>query len=567
MSGRFVMKDKLGVGRSRGATRYRSSWLRNVSASPMHDTRRLGGRTKATLTALSALAALSLLAACGTTVPLAQQRLLENTNGGLGGPGGGLGLGTSASQGAGVLGGGTTATSVGGSAAGSQGAGPSQAIAGSAGAGGSGGAGGVSGAPGSSASAVQAEDGPGVTATTINVGALYDPNAAAEDAALGAGGQNPGNIYAETNAMVAYINSHGKVAGRDIHMVWYQYSSTDNVQTQQQGACSFWTTDNKVFVMPSGTPILDQCGADAHAIEVGSGGIALESSADEARYPADYDITGITVDRSMRYSIEGLKQQGYFAPSAKIGIVTWDQDDFHYGVDHTATPELSAMGYGSVPVAYISVAQTEGDLSTSSEQISNAILQFRSAGINHVLIFDGQAGVDNAGILALLWMNAANGQQYYPAYGLNSAAGLTAIASEEPSQELKNALAVGWEPSIDLSSGDFAALPASTNQKLCLQIMDAAGQAPSGSNAEGVAFNICDQFFFLQTALDRVKGPLNQASAEAAINALGTAYPVITTFEDNFSPSQHDGPYYVRNAAFNSSCTCYKYTSNPYHPG
>lgn len=82
-------------------------------------------------------------------------------------------------------------------------------------------------------------------------------------------------------------------------------------------------------------------------------------------------------------------------------------------------------------------------------------------------------------------MNAAGGQQWYPKYGLNSTSGLSIAAPDEPAMELQNALAVGRSPSLDLSSGDFNALPSSPNEKLCLQMMSSAGQAPSPQNAPG----------------------------------------------------------------------------------
>jgi hypothetical protein len=506
------------------------------------------------------LGAVALLGACGTTVPLATQRALRD-NGGLNGAGS-LTPATSGSQAVA-----NTAAGPGGSAAGS-----GASLTGGAGGQVSSGVtrgGGVSGPAlgGSVAGVNPGSDGPGVTATTINVGELYDPNNGTEDAALGFGGLNPGNTQAETNAVVAYINAHGGVAGRKLNVIWYAISTTSNFQQQQQGACTFWTSDNKVFTFQTGTPILDQCAANAHAIGPTAGDLAQEDTPILNQYPADINIDGMSLDRSMRYTVEGLQRQGYFSPGAKVGIATWDQSDFRWSITHAALPALAAAGIQNPPVAYVTVPQTESDISASSADISNAILKFRQVGVDHVLLFDGTAGVNSGGTMAILWMNAANGQAWYPTYGLNSTSGLTTGAADEPARELQNSLAIGWNPSLDLSSGDFSAQPMTANGKLCLQIMSSAGQAPSSQNAEGVALSICDHFFFLKFALDKVSGPLNQATALAAINSVGTSYPIISNFENNFTPNQHDGPYFVRNAAFVNSCSCFKYTSNPYNPG
>lgn len=512
--------------------------------------------------ALVGLSALLLLGACGTTVPLSVQRGLQSQGGALNGTGGGLAVGTPGSQGSGSLVPGTLAGQSGqtGGAGALGAAGVSGASGGATGAsaGGGGGAG-----PATS----QAGDGPGVTATQINVADFYEPDAAAEDAALGAGGLNPGNTQAETNAIVAYINSHGGVAGRKLNVIWAQVNATSNQQQGFQAACSTWTTDNKTFVLESGLAILDQCTANAHGIAPSSGDIAQEDTAIDQQFPADVNIDGMTLDRSMRYTIEGLQRQGYFSSGAKVGIATWNESDYQYGITHAALPALAAIGIRNPPVEYVTVAQSYGDLGSSSADVSNAILKFREEGIDHVLLFDGTAGVNSSGTLVLLWMNDANSQAWYPAYGLNSTSGLSTIAPDVPSKELQGSLAIGWNPSLDLASGDFNALPLNADGKLCLQILSAAGQSPSGQNAEAVAFAICDRYFFIKYALDKVSGPINQASAMAVINSIGTSFPVISTFEANFSPSEHDGPYLVRNASFNSGCDCFKYTSNPYNPG
>jgi hypothetical protein len=520
---------------------------------------------------LGIVAVAVLATACGSTLPLATQRQLEN--GGGAASAGGLGGSNQA--------GGQTATNAGSVPSGSAGSAVSGASPGAGGAGGSitgggsvGSTGAISGpgatvpgrAGGPSATKPAAAGGPGVTASTIYVGDQYDPDAAAEDSGLGAAGLNPGDTQAETNAVVAYINAHGGVAHRKLAVVWAQISGTSNIQQSEQAACNTWTVDNKVLSMPAGVAVWDQCVASAHAIGVTTGDIAQETSAIMRQYPADFNLTGITLDRSERYTIEGIQRQGYFPSGAKVGIVTWDGSDFRYGAG-LAQSQLARMGFPNVPVEYISEPQTEGDIGTSSSDVSNAILKFRSEGIDHVLLFDGTAGVFSGAGLTLLFMNAANSQQYFPEYGLNSTSGLSTTAPDVPSAEIKNSMAIGWIPSIDLSSADYAAYPVSSAAKTCLQIMAAAGQTASGANAEANQFELCDHYFFLQQVLDRISGPIDQASAVAAIQSLGTSFPVISTFQADFTATQHDGVAVVRNAGWVGSCSCFRYSSSSYNPG
>ncbi|HVI17145.1 MAG TPA: hypothetical protein VM712_02145, partial [Gaiellales bacterium] len=111
-----------------------------------------------------------------------------------------------------------------------------------------------------------------------------------------------------------------------------------------------------------------------------------------------------------------------------------------------------------------------------------------------------------------------------------------------------------------------AKTPLSSNAKLCLQIMKDAGQQESGANAQAIQFGICDKLFLLKQLFDPITGPLNQQTALAAINALGTRYTPMLTFGLNITAQRHDGAYLVRNMAFQDSCTCYRYTSQPYNP-
>jgi hypothetical protein len=533
--------------------------------------RRLEGSTARTGALAAALAAVLLAAGCGSTLPLATQRAMNGqsaagtANGGLGGPG-------SASGPAGASSPAGTAGPAGSVGSGSGSRSPVASGAGTAASNGGSGGYGTSSAPGPASGSgaagggATAASGPGVTPNTIYIGLQYDPSAQAEDSALGAGGLNPGDVQAENNAMVAYINSHGGVAGRKLSIVWASVNSNGNLQQQEQAACNTWTVDHKVFVIPSGVPIWDQCTANAHAIGVSSGDIAQETTPMMRQFPADFNLSGMTLDRAGRYTIAGLARQGYFAAGAKVGIVTWDGPDFRYAAG-AAVSELAGMGRPGVPVEYVSEPQSYGDLASSSSDVSSAILKFRSEGINHVLLFDGTAGVFSGAGLTILFMNAAGSQGYHPEYGLNSTSGLSTVVPDVPASEIANSMGVGWIPSLDLDSADYAALPQSANAKTCLHVMSAAGQSATTANAQAVAYTVCDFYFFLQDALDRVSGPLDQASAVAAIQGLGSSFPVISTFQDDFTTAQHDGVELVRDATYENSCSCFRYSSPPYNPG
>jgi hypothetical protein len=539
--------------------------------------RRLAAPAAAVVTALLAVG-------CGSTLPLSTQRQMEG--GGLAGAAGGAGAnstGSATASGQGGSGSSSVAsgaggpTTAGGSGTASTGNGTGSGSNGSSSgsAGGSSargtptgtGAGGAAGGGSTGAGGGSTLDGPGVTASTIYVAGLYSSQSAAADSAIGAANANPGNIQAETDAVVKYINAHGGVDHRRLQTVWYDESLSNDASTTYQGACSTWTQDNKSFVMIAGAPILDQCTADEHAVAVYVGQITSETTAALDQYPADINLDGPTNDHAMTYTIQGLARQGYFASGAKVGIATWDDPNFHYGIDHAAVPALAALGIHNIPVAYITSPQNYNDLGSTSAAVSSAVLKFHQQGIDHVILFDGESGVTSSGILVLEWMQQANSQEYYPKYGLNSTSGFNALVGDLPKQEEVGSVGVSWEPPLDETGAAFAAAPLPPDGKLCQQIMATAGQPAANNNALIIQLGICDQLFFIQRSFDTVQGPLNQSSALRAIDAVGTRWTDLTTFGVELTANRHDGVAEVRNMAFDTSCTCYNYIGGPYYPG
>ena len=409
-------------------------------------------------------------------------------------------------------------------------------------------------------------DGPGVTATTINIGDAYDPDAAAADAALGAANGNPGDTKTETNAVVAYINSHGGVAHRKLNTIWVKTSVQDSADTTSQRMCSAWTEDTKVFLMQAPTQLLMQCAANEHAVAVNTGAIAIGTTRQERQYPQVINESSFTIDHGMLVTINGLARQGYFRKGAKVGVVTWDDPSYHYGIAAGAQPALARIGLRNVPVQYVAVPQSYGDLGATSASAGNAVLKFRAAGIDHVILLDGPAGVNSSGVLVLEWMQQASSQHYYPIHGLNSTSAFNGLASDYPKSEMEHSVGVSWVPALDMTQADYDALPKPAMTKLCLQIMKNAGQSASGANAQAVQLAICEHLFFLKQALDKVTGPLNQQTALAALNGMGGSFRSAITFAVNITAAKHDGAEYVRNMAFQDGCSCYRYTSAAYDP-
>jgi hypothetical protein len=217
-------------------------------------------------------------------------------------------------------------------------------------------------------------------------------------------------------------------------------------------------------------------------------------------------------------------------------------------------------------VQYVTVPESAQEVGQTSASARNAVLKFRTMGIDHVIVFDGPAGINSSGILWLEWAAQANSQQYYPKHGLNSTSGFNAFGTEVPQREQEGAEGVGWFPSLEETSTDWSKTPLPPNGHLCYKIMKDAGQQQSGANAQAVQLGICDRLFFFKQTMDTVTGPLNRTTALAAINRIGTGYASSVTFGLNITADRHDGAYLVRNMAFQDGCKCFRYTSPAYNP-
>ncbi|MHB8452768.1 MAG: type 1 periplasmic-binding domain-containing protein [Mycobacteriales bacterium] len=521
-------------------------------------TRRWRGRTALAGGVVTAL----LVAACGSTAPLAARQGAGGLAGGsgVGAPAGGLGTGgasapgglpgaggaISAAPGAASASGGTAAGGVGPASGAGEGAVGNGAGAGSVGSGGQ---------------PVTGSGAPGVTATTIEIGLPYANNAGAVNAAAGAGNLNPGNEQQDWQVLVDYLNAHGGIDGRRVVPVWYGFNADSSETTQQieQAMCAAFTQDNHVFaVLTQADQTLAHCILASGAVMVGED-LALEESSFFTQYPYYVEPGGLALDRIVRAEIPQLVAEGYFGAHPKIGILTYDQPSFSQTVDQVMIPELASYGYRNPLVEESYYPTGSSGIGEESASISSAELKFRSSGVDHVLF------LEQAADLALFFMNDAASQDYHPRYGVNSQDGAETLASggDVPASQIVGAEGIGWLPVIDLASYTPSGPYGNAAARRCVALMQAGGVSVSGPDSEGVLFLDCDMAFFLQAALDAGGSTINRANFLAAVNGMGSRFTDAQTIATSFSPSQHDGVSEVYDYVYQSGCGCLNYTGPP----
>jgi ABC-type branched-subunit amino acid transport system substrate-binding protein len=518
---------------------------------------------KGSLLAALVLSAL-LIAACGSTVPAAQQEAAEATAGLGGGLSGALPEGThvnakgqlvneqgeliGSAEGFGLGGdssGGGTAGSVSGGTAG--GTGPS------------GGGGGGSGA-------VAAANGPGVTANEIKIGVIVVEGQEQTYRALGAAGVTGVNQREAWNALSAEMNKAGGILGHKIVPVYRteEAASSRSADQQAQEACVDWTQDRPVFATPSYATFGEnfiECMERAGAVIAQGTAFTDYDARTFARHP--YFVMPIAMDLNTqaKTQIDGLAQQKYFQKGAKVGLLSYDEPNYRYAVEKSLKPALGRHGKRLADEAYVTFPRSFEQNSQTTRDVQNAVLRFKAAGITHVLTFE------RGGLPTGTFMISADKQQYTPRYGLNSQMAPTIMARtldpDTARRQMRNARAVGWIPQADVPADER---PKPANYKRCLAIMRKHQVQMDSSNAEGQALQICDSAWFLQAALERggSGNVLNQDIYARGTAALGSRYSPALTFITSVSQTRHDGAGGASHMSFAADCTCFKYTSKPY---
>ncbi len=422
--------------------------------------------------------------------------------------------------------------------------------------------------------------GVGITSKTISVGIWYETNGDALNAAFGATGLSTGNEQADAKAVVEDINAHGGIAGRKVVPVYYALNAqtTDSYASIDQQACDRFTQDNHVFaVMGKGlTDNFMACIARAGVMDMNSATITYPDRVLMNQYPLYFDAGTLTNDRIFVQQVRSLKQQGYFsgwdaslgAPSktsrTKIGVLSIGIPEWNRPLHSAFLPALHAAGYTVSPQDIFQIANPA---STSQEgnvlsAIAAAELRFRQDGVNHVILLDSN------GDLLLFFSRDAGSQHYYPRFGVSTASAPETLeaAGDVSPQALNGTMGFSWDAGLDLPPSQAAHYQSAAG-KACLKMVDKrTGQnlEKLGPNAEGIAIGHCDELYLLRDGINHAGASITAASVEAAIQSLHNSFPSAGFLQEYFGPGRHDGVELGWNEAWNSGCTCMKFTSGPF---
>ena len=430
---------------------------------------------------------------------------------------------------------------------------------------GSGGTGGISGSTAGSGVARGTSGATGPAATVPTGERVTDPLAIGflntKTGNADALGVNVGQTYTPRQlfeALVASLNEDGGLAGREIVPVIADTdTASGNWEVEFGAACARFTTDDRVdAVLGYAFALIDsfeQCLTDEQIPHL-NGGYNVGDATTFEEHPYLVSTTNVIADRRYVLQLQGAMDAGLLTPEHKVGIM---RDDCPYSLrahERSTVPYIDRAGIDVVAEAVMSCGQGAGDVGAIAGQIQNAVLQFRSRGVDTVVI---------EGVPLVVFAQSAESQGWRPRYLLTSTSGGAAVEPNVPPSQAANMHGFGWFPNADVNPSNQPPLtPAGTR---CLELLARQNVEPSQYNDFISAFTSCDALFLYETALEITGGRSDGPTVAAAIASLGEQYAGVSAHDGRtaFSASRRDAPASYRQWGWVTECSCFRYVSPP----
>ena len=510
---------------------------------------------------VATVAVACLATACGSTVPLTSTGQVPGSADGLSGPTAGAVDGTTGTTGSSAVGtsGSTSGTSgVVGGTTGSPGA-VSGTTGGTRGGTTTSGTTGLVAAPSGPIPAT----GPGWDKKYVYIGVTTQKDVATAAQGVGAAGLDAGDQEGQAKAVIQYLNARGGLFGRQIKPLFHDQSTVATASNPDNAgavACSYFTQDNHVIAVLNPVTLMDVDSFRAclakKKVPLFSASVAPVSQATAAKLqPYFYQSVAPTWDVLAPALVKQLKAFNYFGTAwntstgtsvpgkATLGILTPDTPE-GIRVAGILTKHLAAVGQ---PVKSTFRFDPKNNSTTSS-----AVVQFRSAGVDHVI------GTESTLVSFQL---QASTQRYRPRYGVHTLnAPLTFLQTNGGAQQNTGDVGVGWAPTFDV---DDAHDPGAFNSgvSLCNQISKAGGQNTAGKRlAHAVSFAFCDGIRLIAESAVQ-GGGLTGVNIYNGMQKVGPTFASAFSFAPGLGQNRLFVPGGVRPLLFDSGCACFRYSS------
>jgi ABC-type branched-subunit amino acid transport system substrate-binding protein len=384
---------------------------------------------------------------------------------------------------------------------------------------------------------------------------------------VGIDGLSTGDQEGDVKAVVAYVNQHGGVLGRQLVPVFHDNSSASLLADRPatvQANCTYFANDRPVAAVVDMTGLsgLDSWGCwRAHRIPFFVATPYVDQVTLDQMSPYIYGMNANRIDSYLPTLLGRQQALGYFTPwdtlngrpgsePVKVGILYEENGPQDRRVVAQLKRELQAR--------HIPVVAEFGTNGTDVSQVSAQVLRFKAAGVTHAYIY---YELEN-----LLFMRQAENQSYRPRYSAWMGMGPALMQQEAPARQLRGALGAAWNPDLSVTPennpGDVSgAAP------LCRRILREGGLTyPRYSLAEMVGFTFCDALRLAAEGINAAGGsdPAQLRQAVAAAVA-AKRYASAIAFRAVFSLTRSDENGAVRDLGYVEACSCFRYLSKVDH--
>jgi hypothetical protein len=365
----------------------------------------------------------------------------------------------------------------------------------------------------------------------------------------------PEDLKANYEHLLADLNARGGILGRRVEPIFHVFNLAGSRAAGEQSACADFTEDHKVnFAFSGGT-------TDTFARCMLRAGVGVIDTQWANLNEADYSGLGgfaqpaaIALDRRSRIEADRLVATHFFdAPApAKVGILYYDESHFTRAAE-VLEASLARHGVTVASKQSVHLPDTADEVSQIASGAQSAVLRFRSAGVTHVLTVEVDWFV--TGFFGLL---AAN-QGYYPRYGLTSDQQLGNLREQVSARTLEGAQFVGWYPVMDVSEPKEW----SAESRACMDFLRGKGEPMETPQQRKGAVWSCEAVRYLEAAVKAGGEPISRDRFAAGAVALGSSYKPTSTYLTLMTPKRGAGVAAVRDGAYDTTCSCFRYTSAP----
>jgi ABC-type branched-subunit amino acid transport system substrate-binding protein len=363
----------------------------------------------------------------------------------------------------------------------------------------------------------------------------------------------PGDTAAQARAVAHWVNANGGMGGHQlrVRLLTYDPAQGTGISAAFASACAAAATGAKplaVLAPLQDAEVQSSCLASKNLLLVGDGPAAGDDDVYAKAGASLFAPGSMSLNRLAREEVSYLAEKKFLTKTSRVGIVRLDAAAFNRASRTALRPAVAATGAHVVAEAVIPRPYAVTDVPAALAAARAAVLALRTAAVDRVIMLD-------SGIVAPLFMRVAQRQIYNPRYALNSTMAPARLVGEVPAAQLAGAIGVGYSAPLDVAAADA---PDSAARSECDQIykgIDLGGASISGRYS---ALALCGEMMAVREALVGITSP-TIARLSSALESL-TAPPSVLPLSSRLDATHHDGAASVRGLAFDSGCSCVRYT-------